>query len=96
MKKYDINLINNLIGSTKGYVGYEQGGYLSEHIHKYPLSVIYIKNLNLSHIKIQNFINKIIKEPFFIDNKGRKIYLTNTIFLIDNQNLQNKKLGFYP
>lgn len=93
---YDEISINNLIGSTKGYVGYEQGGYLSEHIHKYPLSVIYIKNLHLSHIKIQNFINKIIKEPFFIDNKGRKIYLTNTIFLIDNQNLQNKKLGFYP
>lgn len=91
---YEETSINNLIGSNKGYIGYEQGGYLTEHIHKYPLSVIYIKNLNQSHNKIQNFIKKVTKESFLLDNKGRKIYLTNTIFLIENSNTQNKKLGF--
>lgn len=91
---HDEASINNLIGSPSGYVGYEQGGILSEHINKYPLSVIYIKNLSQSHFKIQNFINKIINSLSFTDNKGRIIYLSNTIFLINKQITKNKEIGF--
>ena len=79
----DYASINNLIGSTKGYVGYEQGGILSEHILKYPLSLVYFKNIKSAHPSIIQFVKSLLKKNHFLDNKGRTIYLTNTIFLLD-------------
>ena len=71
----DYASINNLIGSTKGYVGYEQGGILSEHILKYPLSLVYFKNIKSAHPSINQFIKSLLKKNHFLDNKGRTIYL---------------------
>ena len=85
----DYASINNLIGSTKGYVGYEQGGILSEHILKYPLSLVYFKNIKSAHPSINQFIKSLLKKNHFLDNKGRTIYLTNTIFLLDTDKIKN-------
>lgn len=90
----DYASINNLIGSTKGYVGYEQGGILSEHILKYPLSLVYFKNIKSAHPSINQFIKSLLKKNLFLDNKGRTIYLTNTIFLLDTDKIKNKEIGF--
>ena len=90
----DYASINNLIGSTKGYVGYEQGGILSEHILKYPLSLVYFKNIKSAHPSINQFIKSLLKKNHFLDNKGRTIYLTNTIFLLDPDKIKNKEIGF--
>lgn len=80
---HDPSMINNLIGPSKGYVGYDSGGILSEHLIKYPLALIYFNNLEASHLQIQNFLKKIMQSSSFIDNKGRTINLRNTIFLFD-------------
>lgn len=87
--------INNLIGSSKGYVGYSEGGILSEHIYQYPLSLIIIKNLEYADKQIKIFIDKLINSKSFIDNKSRTIYLSNTIFII-NDTITNppSKTGF--
>ena len=90
----DYASINNLIGSTKGYVGYEQGGILSEHILKYPLSLVYFKNIKSAHPSIIQFVKSLLKKNHFLDNKGRTIYLTNTIFLLDTDKIKNKEIGF--
>ena len=90
----DYASINNLIGSTKGYVGYEQGGILSEHILKYPLSLVYFKNIKTAHPSIIQFVKSLLKKNHFLDNKGRTIYLTNTIFLLDTDKIKNKEIGF--
>lgn len=90
----DYASINNLIGSSKGYVGYEQGGILSEHILKYPLSLVYFKNIKSAHPSINQFIKSLLKKNHFLDNKGRTIYLTNTIFLLDTDKIKNKEIGF--
>ena len=90
----DYASINNLIGSTKGYVGYEQGGILSEHILKYPLSLVYFKNRKSAHPSIIQFVKSLLKKNHFLDNKGRTIYLTNTIFLLDTNEIKNKEIGF--
>ena len=91
---FDISMLNNLIGSTKGYIGYEQGGILSEHIIKYPLSLIHLKNFNKAHITIQNFFNSIFNKQYLNDNKGRKICLINTMFVIDDYQKNNTVSGF--
>ena len=91
---HDITMLNNLIGSSKGYVGFEQGGILSEHLIKYPMSLIFLKNFNSAHQSIQNFFKTLFKKPFFLDNKDRKIYLINTIFIISNPTLDTHLTGF--
>ena len=82
-----------LLGASKGYVGYETGGILSEHIIKYPFSLIYFKNLNNSHFIIQSFIKKLFDKPYFNDSKGRKVYLTNTIIVYNEGKVNSNQLG---
>jgi ATP-dependent Clp protease ATP-binding subunit ClpA len=90
----DLSSLTNLIGSSKGYVGYEQGGVLFEHIIKYPLSVVYFKNFKDAHYSIRNYLTKLIKKTFVYDNKGRKIFFSNTIFIFDQITFCKKHLGF--
>lgn len=90
----DYTMINNLIGSSKGYVGYEQGGILSEHMIRYPLSLIHLKNFDKAHVIIQNFFIQLFKKSTFIDNKGRTIHLNNTIFVVEKKNNNMTKAGF--
>ena len=89
----DSSSISNLIGASIGYVGYETGGLLSEHIIKYPFSLIYFKNLNNAHFTIQSFIKKLFNNKYFIDSKTRKVYLTNTIIVYNDGNITNNSLG---
>ena len=90
----DYTSLNNLVGSSKGYVGYEHGGILLEHIYKYPLSIIYFKNISCAHYSIISYIDKIIQNSFVIDNKNRKISLSNTIFVLEENNRIHAKIGF--
>lgn len=90
---YEASSISNLLGASKGYVGYDSGGILSEHIIKHPFSLIYFKNLDKAHFTIQTFIKKLFKDSYFIDNKTRKIYLYNTIMLYSDQNFTKVSIG---
>ena len=92
---FDSSSITGLIGSNKGYVGYESGGILSEQLIKFPYSLIYIKNIDKAHLIIQNFFKKIVKANHFIDNKGRKITLTNCIFVFENTIKKVKNVGLF-
>ena len=92
---FDSSSITGLIGSNKGYVGYESGGILSEQLIKFPYSLIYIKNIDKAHLIIQNFFKKIIKTNHFIDNKGRKIILTNCMFVFENTIKKVKNVGLF-
>lgn len=90
----DYTMINNLIGSSKGYVGYEQGGILSEHLIRYPLPLVYLKNFDKAHMIIQNFFLQLFKKNTFTDNKGRTIHLHNTLFVVEKKNNNMTKTGF--
>lgn len=87
-------MINNLIGSVKGYVGYEQGGILSEHFIRYPMAFVYLRHFDQAHISIQQFLYQLFQKETFLDNKGRTIYLTNTIFAIGGKQQQHHPTGF--
>lgn len=90
---FEPSMLSSLIGSSKGYVGYESGGILSEHIIKYPFSVIHLKNFEKAHLVIQNFLKKVLTTPFFIDNKSRKVNTQNTLFLIGGFIAQKTSVG---
>lgn len=72
---------SSLIGAPAGYVGYESGGILTEHVLKYPITVIVIKNFYSGSRNITNQIESILNEGSVIDSKGRNIIFRNSIFI---------------
>ena len=85
--------ITNLIGSSKGYVGYEQGGLIYNHLLKFPFSVIYIKNFDLGIPFIKQHIKSLFKKKKVVDAHSRTIYLNNTLFIIET-NEAKSTIGF--
>lgn len=94
LEEYNAPHMNSmLIGSPPGYVGYENGGILTEHILKYPIAIVALKNYDLASPVIQSQIKSFVEEGKVIDAKGRKIYFANTIFIfISKTNAKN--VGF--
>lgn len=88
----DYQSLSNLIGSSKGYVGYDQGGLLTNHLLKYPFSVIYFKNFKKSNYQIQTYLKSILKSNHLFDSKNNRIMLQNVIFVID-ENQKEDKIG---
>lgn len=90
----DSHYISNLLGSPSGYVGYEDGGIITEHVYRYPLSIIIIKNYESGDFIIKRQIDNIIKKGEVIDNKRRKINFRNCIFVFINSKKNVKHVGF--
>lgn len=88
-----IESIYNLTGSSKGYVGYEQGGLLYNHLLKYPMSLIYLKNFYCSSSYFKTFFKDLFKKDYVIDAHMRKIYLKNTLFIVNDEQI-NHSVGF--
>src|SRR5690606_10081947 len=81
----DNAFFTNLIGAPSGYVGYENGGILTEHLIAHPFSIIVLKNFDTANIVIKEIINRAIESGNITDNKRRVISLKNTIFIIENK-----------
>ena len=91
---YDIQtLYASLLGSANGYIGYDEGGLLSNHLIKNPFNVLVFKNFDNKILKHKNLINKIIKDGFVIDNKGNKLKFYNSFVLILNESY-NSEIGY--
>lgn len=86
--------LSNLLGSSKGYVGYSSGGLISEHLIKYPFNILIFKNLSEASVEVTTQIETIISSGEFIDNKSRKISMKNTIVIIEEEKKEKKQIGF--
>lgn len=89
----DNHYASNLIGAPAGYVGYENGGILTEHLIKQPFSITVFKNYENANPLIKNIIERAINNGVITDNRGRNISLKNAIFLFLSSKLK-PKLGF--
>ena len=78
----DKNSISKLIGTSAGYVGYDEGGLLSEFVRNNPSSLILFDEVEKAHPDIVNILLKIMDEGVIIDNFNRKIDFTNTIIVL--------------
>jgi ATP-dependent Clp protease ATP-binding subunit ClpC len=76
------NSVSKLIGATAGYVGYEEGGLLSEFVRNNPFSLVLFDEVEKAHPDIVNILLKIMDEGFVIDSFNRKIDFTNTIIVL--------------
>lgn len=74
--------ISRLIGSPPGYVGYEEGGQLTEKVRRRPYSVILLDEVEKAHPDIFNMLLQVLDDGFLTDSLGRKINFQNTIIIM--------------
>lgn len=92
--------ISKLIGSPPGYVGFEEGGQLTEQVRRHPYSVVLFDEIEKAHPDIFNALLQILDDGRLTDGQGRTVSFKNTIIIMTS-NLganevkeQHKKLGF--
>ena len=91
--------VSKLIGSPPGYVGYDEGGQLSEKIRRNPYSVLLFDEIEKAHPDIFNILLQVLDDGHITDSQGRKIDFKNTVIIMtSNAGAANivtpKKLGF--
>ncbi len=74
--------VARLIGSPPGYVGYEQGGQLTEDVRRHPYSVILFDEIEKAHPDVFNIFLQILDEGHLTDGQGRKVSFKNTIIIM--------------
>lgn len=74
--------VSRLIGSPPGYVGYEEGGQLTEKVRRRPYSVILFDEIEKAHQEIFNTLLQIMDDGIITDAKGRKVNFKNTIIIM--------------
>ncbi|MEK7452814.1 MAG: AAA family ATPase [Patescibacteria group bacterium] len=92
--------LSKVIGSPPGYVGYDEGGQLTEKVRMKPYSVILFDEIEKAHPDIFNILLQILDEGHLTDSKGRKINFKNTIIImtsnVGSESLSEMgELGFY-
>ena len=74
--------ISRLIGAPPGYIGYEEGGQLSEKVRRRPYSVILLDDVEKAHPDVFNMLLQVLDDGFLTDSLGRKINFQNTIIIM--------------
>ncbi len=74
--------VARLIGAPPGYVGYEQGGYLTEAVRRRPYSVILLDEVEKAHSEVFNILLQVIDEGRLTDGQGRTVDFRNTIIIM--------------
>ncbi|MCR5641472.1 MAG: ATP-dependent Clp protease ATP-binding subunit [Lachnospiraceae bacterium] len=93
--------VSKMIGSPPGYVGYEEGGQLSEKVRRNPYSVILFDEIEKAHQDVFNVLLQVLDDGHITDAQGRKVDFKNTIIIMTSnagakEIMEPKKLGFAP
>ena len=91
--------VSKLIGSPPGYVGYEEGGQLSDKVRRNPYSVVLFDEIEKAHPDVFNILLQVLDDGQITDSKGRKVSFKNTIIIMTsnagaNRIIDPKHLGF--
>jgi ATP-dependent Clp protease ATP-binding subunit ClpC len=92
---------SRMIGSPPGYVGYEEGGQLTEQVRRKPYSVVLFDEIEKAHPDVMNMLLQILEEGKLTDNVGRVINFRNTVILLTSNVgaetiKKNSTMGFSP
>ncbi|MBQ3927500.1 MAG: ATP-dependent Clp protease ATP-binding subunit [Clostridia bacterium] len=96
MEKYSVS---KLIGSPPGYVGYEEGGQLTEKIRRHPYSVVLFDEIEKAHPDVFNILLQVLDDGILTDSQGRRVDFKNTIIIMTSNigavaGAEPKSLGF--
>ncbi len=88
MEKFSIS---RLVGAPPGYVGYEEGGQLTEKVRRKPYSVVLLDEIEKAHPDVFNMLLQVLDDGFLTDSLGRKIDFRNTVIIMTS-NIGARKL----
>ncbi|MDB4859917.1 ATP-dependent Clp protease ATP-binding subunit, partial [Candidatus Marinimicrobia bacterium] len=95
MERYNVS---RLIGAPPGYVGYEEGGFLSEKVRRNPYSIVLFDEIEKAHTDVFNILLQILDEGRLTDSLGHVIDFSNTIIIltsnIGTQSMSSSTIGF--
>ena len=96
MEKYSVS---RLIGAPPGYVGYEEGGQLTEAVRRKPYSVVLFDEIEKAHPDVFNVLLQVLDDGHITDSQGRKVDFSNTVIIMTSNAgakaiVEPKKLGF--
>jgi ATP-dependent Clp protease ATP-binding subunit ClpC len=91
MEKHNVS---RLIGSPPGYVGYDEGGQLTEKVKNNPFSVILFDEIEKAHKDVFNILLQILDEGHLTDSFGRKVNFTNTLIIMTSNVGAKKVMDF--
>lgn len=74
--------VSKLIGSPPGYVGYEEGGQLTEQVRRHPYSVVLFDEIEKAHPDVFNILLQILEDGHLTDSQGRKVDFKNTVIIM--------------
>jgi len=74
--------VSRLIGAPPGYVGYEEGGQLTEAVRRRPYSVVLLDEVEKAHPEVFNILLQVLDDGRLTDNKGRTVNFRNTILIM--------------
>ncbi len=86
--------VSRLIGSPPGYVGYEEGGQLTEAVRRRPYAVVLLDEIEKAHSDVFNVLLQVLEDGRLTDGQGRTVDFTNTV-LIMTSNLQVEPAQFF-
>lgn len=92
--------VSRLVGAPAGYVGYEEGGQLTDKIRRQPYSLVLLDEIEKAHPDVFNMLLQMLEDGYLTDAKGRRIDFTNTIVIMTSnigaQKLQKEaSFGFH-
>jgi ATP-dependent Clp protease ATP-binding subunit ClpB len=74
--------VSRLVGAPPGYIGYDEGGQLTEAVRRKPYSVVLLDEIEKAHPDVFNVLLQVLDEGMLTDNKGRKVNFKNTIIIM--------------
>lgn len=91
--------VSKMIGSPPGYVGFEEGGQLSEKVRRNPYSVVLFDEIEKAHPDVFNILLQVLDDGHITDSKGRKVSFKNTVLIMTSnvgaqRIIEPKNLGF--
>ncbi|MBI2710064.1 MAG: ATP-dependent Clp protease ATP-binding subunit, partial [Actinobacteria bacterium] len=90
--------VSRLVGSPPGYVGYEEGGQLTEAVRRKPFSVVLFDEIEKAHPDVFNTLLQILEEGRLTDSQGRSVDFRNTVLIMTSnlgtQDLRKANIGF--
>ena len=89
--------VSKLIGAPPGYIGYEQGGQLTEKVRRKPYSVILLDEIEKAHTDVFNVLLQILEDGRLTDGQGRTVFFENTVIIMTSNvgtNLKSTGIGF--
>jgi ATP-dependent Clp protease ATP-binding subunit ClpB len=83
MSEYsEAHTVSRLIGAAPGYIGYEEGGQLTEAVRKRPYQVVLLDEIEKAHKQVHTVLLQVMEEASLTDGKGNKVDFSNTIFIM--------------